>query len=54
LRLVRTPFVVITDDDCLPDAGWIEGYAAHCGRPHTVFTGAVGRRRRGARAEYRV
>jgi GT2 family glycosyltransferase len=42
LRLVRTRFVVITDDDCLPDAGWIEGYAAHLrAEPHTVFTGAV-------------
>jgi GT2 family glycosyltransferase len=42
LSLVRTRYVVITDDDCLPDANWIEGYAAHfAARPHTVFTGAV-------------
>jgi hypothetical protein len=42
LGLVRTRFVVITDDDCLPDARWIEGYAARLGSdPHTVYTGAV-------------
>jgi GT2 family glycosyltransferase len=42
LRLVATPFVVITDDDCLPDAGWIEGYAARLrAQPDTVFTGRV-------------
>jgi hypothetical protein len=43
LRLVKTPFVVITDDDCLPDAGWIEGYARRLrADPATVFTGGVG------------
>lgn len=42
LRLVATPFVVITDDDCEPDARWIEKYAQHLtSRPGTVFTGAV-------------
>jgi cellulose synthase/poly-beta-1,6-N-acetylglucosamine synthase-like glycosyltransferase len=43
LRRVRTPFVVITDDDCLPDPGWIAGYARHLrAEPGTVFTGRVG------------
>ena len=42
LRLVKTPFVVVTDDDCLPDAGWIEGYARRLQTdPGTVFTGRV-------------
>lgn len=42
LRLVATPFVVITDDDCIPDAHWIECYAAHFrDQPDAVFTGRV-------------
>jgi GT2 family glycosyltransferase len=42
LKLVRTRFVVITDDDCLPEARWIAGYAARLEHdPGTVFTGAV-------------
>ena len=42
LRLVRTPFVVITDDDCLPGKDWIEGYARRLrAEPGTVFTGRV-------------
>lgn len=42
LRLVRTRFVVITDDDCMPDAGWISGYARRLRTdPGTVFTGRV-------------
>ena len=50
LRLVGTPFVVITDDDCMPDPRWLEGYAKHlAARPGTVFTGRVA-----ARGEERV
>jgi GT2 family glycosyltransferase len=42
LRLVRTPFVVITDDDCIPEAHWIERYEAHLeDQPGVVFTGRV-------------
>lgn len=42
LRLVRTPFVAITDDDCIPAAGWIDGYARRLrADPGTVFTGRV-------------
>jgi hypothetical protein len=42
LRLVKTPFVVITDDDCVPDAPWLEGYARYLrAQPDTVFTGRV-------------
>lgn len=42
LRLVTTRFVVITDDDCVPDAHWIEGYARRlAAHPATVFTGRV-------------
>lgn len=42
LRLVRTRFVVITDDDCVPDARWIEFYAARLeAHPGRVFTGRV-------------
>ena len=42
LRLVRTPFVVITDDDCMPGEDWIEGYARRLrAEPGTVFTGRV-------------
>ena len=42
LRLVATPFAVITDDDCVPDVQWIENYAKHlAARPRTVFTGQV-------------
>lgn len=42
LRLVRTPFVVITDDDCVPDEHWVEGYAAHFAEhPATAATGRV-------------
>jgi cellulose synthase/poly-beta-1,6-N-acetylglucosamine synthase-like glycosyltransferase len=42
LRLVTTPFVVITDDDCIPDTHWIEYYEAHLKRqPRAVFTGRV-------------
>lgn len=42
LRLVRTRFLVITDDDCTPDAHWIEGYAARLrADPGMVFTGRV-------------
>jgi GT2 family glycosyltransferase len=42
LRLARTPFVVITDDDCTPGADWVEGYARHLrAEPGTVFTGRV-------------
>jgi GT2 family glycosyltransferase len=42
LRLVTTPFVVITDDDCVPDERWIERYAEHlANEPGTVFTGQV-------------
>lgn len=42
LRLVATPFVVITDDDCIPEAHWIERFAAHLAhQPEVVFTGRV-------------
>ena len=42
LRLVTTRFVVITDDDCIPDAHWIEFYEAHLKREsRAVFTGRV-------------
>jgi hypothetical protein len=42
LRLVTTPCVVITDDDCIPEAHWIERFAAHLARePGLVFTGRV-------------
>lgn len=42
LRLVETPFVVITDDDCIPDAHWIEGYTRNLStQPGMVFTGRV-------------
>jgi cellulose synthase/poly-beta-1,6-N-acetylglucosamine synthase-like glycosyltransferase len=42
LRLVTTQFVVITDDDCIPDTHWIEFYEAHFERePQAVFTGRV-------------
>jgi len=42
LKLVTTRFVVITDDDCIPDAHWIEFYEAHLNRqPQAVFTGRV-------------
>jgi len=42
LRLVRTPFVVVTDDDCIPDANWIEGFASWFrDNPETVVTGRV-------------
>lgn len=42
LRLVATRFAVITDDDCVPDARWIEGYARRlAAHPGTVFTGSV-------------
>jgi len=42
LRLVTTPFVVITDDDCVPGEQWIEGYARHlANEPAAVFTGQV-------------
>jgi hypothetical protein len=42
LRLVKTSFVVITDDDCLPDAHWLERYANHLrAEPGVVFTGQV-------------
>jgi GT2 family glycosyltransferase len=42
LRLVRTRFVVITDDDCLPAPDWIEGYVKHLrAQPDAVFTGGV-------------
>lgn len=42
LRLVTTPFVVITDDDCVPDGQWIEHFAAHfANEPGAVFTGQV-------------
>lgn len=42
LRLVETSCVVITDDDCVPDAHWIEGHAAHHARhPGTVATGRI-------------
>jgi cellulose synthase/poly-beta-1,6-N-acetylglucosamine synthase-like glycosyltransferase len=42
LRLVTTPFVVITDDDCIPDVHWIEYYEVHLKRqPDAVFTGRV-------------
>jgi GT2 family glycosyltransferase len=42
LRLVTTRFVVITDDDCIPDVHWIEFYEAHLKREsQAVFTGRV-------------
>jgi GT2 family glycosyltransferase len=42
LRLVSTQFVVITDDDCIPDPHWIERYAEHLAEePGAVFTGQV-------------
>lgn len=42
LRLVRTPFVVITDDDCVPGPHWIATYAGHlASEPEAVFTGRV-------------
>lgn len=42
LRLVATPFAVVTDDDCIPDADWIAGYAAHfAAHPDMVVTGRV-------------
>jgi hypothetical protein len=42
LGLVRTPFVAITDDDCLPGSGWVTGYAQRLrARPDTVYTGRV-------------
>lgn len=42
LRLVETPFVVITDDDCLPQARWIEGFAsAFENYPGMAITGRV-------------
>jgi GT2 family glycosyltransferase len=42
LGLARTPFVVVTDDDCTPDAHWIEGYARRLrADPGMVFTGRV-------------
>jgi GT2 family glycosyltransferase len=42
LKLVATPFVVITDDDCIPDSHWIERYAAHFReQPGVAFTGRV-------------
>jgi len=42
LRLVETPFVVITDDDCIPDERWVEGYARHFAEhPGMAATGRV-------------
>jgi len=42
LRLVKTRFAVITDDDCTPAPDWIEGYAGRlAAQPGTVFTGSV-------------
>lgn len=42
LRLAETAFVVVTDDDCVPDAHWIEGFGRRLrDRPDTVFTGRV-------------
>ena len=42
LRLVDSRFVVVTDDDCVPDARWIEGFGRRLEEcPDTVFTGQV-------------
>jgi hypothetical protein len=42
LRLAETTFVVVTDDDCVPDAHWIEGFGRRLREsPDTVFTGRV-------------
>lgn len=43
LRQVTTPFVVITDDDCIPENRWIERCAAYLlEEPGVVLTGRIG------------
>lgn len=42
LRRVTTPFVVITDDDCIPQPEWIESFEAALRKyPGTAITGRV-------------
>ena len=41
-RQARGPLVAFTDDDCLPDPGWLRGFAAaYGGEREAAFTGRV-------------